>query len=188
MLTRSFRTILIFLPIPTTLACSLFISQPAPSQADIEKEEHVVYSFFVSGGKGTTVILENTSIGISNGDPQQMAKYIKSDFGNISVDTLNSFKERNAQYRALSSDMQLGVEYVLLNQAELSKITSQPNWHEVLAEKYPGSNGYIIFSRVGFNKSLTQAVLYVGEVAGPLMGAGYYYLLEKQNGKWVIKE
>jgi hypothetical protein len=83
--------------------------------------------------------------------------------------------------------MQLGQEYILLSQPELAEISSQGNWHEVLQERYPGSNGYLIFSRVGFNRTLDQAVVYVGEVAGPLMGAGYYYLLEKETGKWTIK-
>jgi hypothetical protein len=170
------------------MACSVFTSKPAPSQADIEKEEQVVYSFFVSGGKGPALILENTATNISKDDAENITNYVETSLPSISNDTLKSFQERNTQPGQLSPDMQLGVDYVLLNQEQLSQITSQSNWNEVLADKYPGSNGYMIFSRVGFNKSLTQAVLYVGEVAGPLMGAGYYYLLEKQNGEWVIKE
>ena len=78
------------------------------------------------------------------------------------------------------------MEYTLLSQEELAKISSQPNWNEILAEKYPGSSGYLLFSRVGFNRTLDQAVIYVGQVAGPLMGSGSYYLLEKQNGEWKI--
>jgi len=41
---------------------------------------------------------------------------------------------------------------------------------------------------VGFNNSLDQAVIYVGNMAGPLIGSGFYYLMEKKNGEWVIKE
>ncbi len=188
MLTRSFKTISILLLIPVIMACSLFIPATTPSQADIDKEEQAVYSFFVSEAQGPALILENTYTDISNDDPQQRAKYIKSGLPGLSRDTLSSFEERNAKSSQLSPDMQLGVGYVLLSEKELSQITSQPNWHEVLAQKYPGSHGYTIFSRVGFNKSLDQAVIYVGEVEGPLMGAGYYYLLEKKNGEWVIKE
>jgi len=40
---------------------------------------------------------------------------------------------------------------------------------------------------VGFNKSLDQAILYVAQVAGPLMGSGSYYLLEKKDGEWILK-
>jgi hypothetical protein len=84
--------------------------------------------------------------------------------------------------------MNLGMDYVLLSAAELGKISSQPNWGELVSEKYPNSHGYTIFSRVGFNNSLDQAVIYVGNVAGPMMGAGFYYLMEKKNSKWILKE
>ena len=84
--------------------------------------------------------------------------------------------------------MNLGVDYVLLSADELAQITSQPNWNEVLNEQYPNSHGYTVFSRVGFNSSLDQAVIYIGNVAGPMMGSGFYYLMEKENGEWVIKE
>ena len=186
--TNFFRKILIFFLIPASLACSLFTSTPAPSQADLEREEQAVYAVFVRGSKGPALILENTSTNTLEEDPGQMIDNIKDGLPGISNDTIDSYVERNAQSAQLSPDMQLGVDYVLLSQEELAEISRQPNWHEVLTEKYPGSDGYTIFSHVGFNRSLDQAVVYVGKVAGPLMGAGYYYLLEKQDGEWAIKE
>ena len=188
MSTQFFRNILILFLIPASLACSLFRSAPTPSQADIEREEQAVYAVFVRNNKGPAVILENTSTSTVEEDPQQMIDNIEGGLPGISNDTIDSYVERNAQPSQLSPDMQLDVDYVLLSQEELAEISSQGNWHEILQERYPGSNAYLIFSRVGFNRTLDQAVIYVGEVAGPLMGAGYYYLLEKQNGDWVIKE
>jgi len=84
--------------------------------------------------------------------------------------------------------MKLDVDYILLSTEELSEITRQSNWGEVITQKYPGSYGYTMFSRVGFNNSLDQAIIYVGQMAAPLMGSGFYYLMEKKNGEWVIKE
>ena len=188
MSTRSLKTALILLLFPASLACSLFTSAPTPSQAEIEKEEQAVYAVFVGRNKGPALILQDTSIGLSDDPPQQIIDNFKAGLPGISKEAIDSFVERNAQPSQLSPGMQLGVEYVLLSEDELAKISSQPNWHEVLREKYPGSEGYTIFSRVGFNRTLDQALLYAGEVAGPLMGAGHYYLLEKQNGEWTIKE
>jgi hypothetical protein len=170
------------------LACSLFTPSPTPSAAEIEKEEQAVYSFFVGGNGGNALILQETSTDISVDDPKAIKENIMSGFKNISSQTVDSYLARNEQPSQLSPDMELGVEYTLLTLDELSKITSQPNWHEVLNEKYPGSGGYTIFSRVGFNNTLDQAVIYVGQVAGPLMGAGYYNLMEKQNGEWKLME
>ena len=143
------------------IACSLFTPVATPTAANIEKEEQAVYSFFVGSDTGTALILN---------------------------ETINSYLARNAQPGQLSPNMNLGMDYALLGTDELAEISSQPNWGELLVETYPNSHGYTIFSRVGFNNSLDQAVIYVGNVAGPLMGAGYYYLMEKKNGEWVIKE
>ena len=184
---KSFHKILI-VPILFILACSILTPQATPTEADFEKEEQVVYSFFISAGEGPALILENTATGVSTGDVHQSLDYIKSGLPNLSKETLDNFLQRNAQPGPLSSEMDLNAEYVLLTTEELSEISGQPNWGELLAEKYPGSYGYTIFSRVGFNNSLDQAVIYVGSVGGPLMGSGFYYLMEKKNGEWVITE
>jgi hypothetical protein len=170
------------------MACSLFNPVSTPSAADVEKEEQAVYSFFVSGSNGPVLILRDTSANISGDDPATTVEYIKSGLKTISRETMDSYLARNAQPSALSPDMQLGTQYTLISSDDLHKITSQPNWGELLTEKYNGAHGYTSFSRVGFNSSLDQAVIYVGSMAGPLMGSGYYYLMEKKNGQWLIKE
>ena len=170
------------------LACSQFIPSPTPNTADVEKEEQAIYSFFVGANEGTVLILQETSTSISPLDSKDIRDNIMSGFKNISRETVKSYLERNAEPSQLSLDMDLGAEYTLLTPEELSKITSQPNWHEILNEKYPGSGGYTIFSRVGFNNTLDQAVVYVGQVEGPLMGTGFYNLLEKQDGVWKLMD
>jgi len=188
MSTRILRIICSVLLLPAMMACSLFSRSVAPSQEEIEKEEQAVYSFFVGDGRAPVLILENTATDISQTDPQQTIDYIKDGLPSLSKETLDHFMERNKESGPLSPDMDLGVEYILLTPEELSEVTRQPNWHEVMAERYNGSAGYTAFSRVGFNRSLDQAVVYVGQMAGPLMGAGFYYLLEKEFGQWKLKE
>ncbi len=50
----------------------------------------------------------------------------------------------------------------------------------------PFDMGRTSVSRVGFNKDKTKALVYVQHVADPEMGVGYYVLLDKAGGKWVI--
>ncbi len=171
----------------TFMACSFFTPASTPSAADIEKEEQAVYSSFFGSNSGTIVILQDTSTNISSDDPQESIDYIKSGLPSASKETLNNYLERNARPSQLSPDMQLGVDYVLLSRDELSTIFSQTDGWDAFYAKYSHS-GYTQFSRVGFNKTLDQAVVYVGGMAGPLMGSGFYYLMEKKNGEWVIKE
>lgn len=173
MSTKIFRNILFSAFALTILACSFFTRQFAatPSAADIEKEEAAVYSFFVRE-KDKAVLIRETSTDILGNSPQQMVDSIKSNFKEASSETLDSYVERNQEPIQLSPDMDLGVDYVLLSQEEA----------------FQGSEEYFIFSRVGFNHALDQALVYVGEVAGPLAGSGFYHLMEKKDGQWTVKQ
>ena len=170
------------------IACSFLTPIATPSAADIEKEEQAVYAFFVGGSERTVLILQDASADISANDPQKSLDYIKSGLPSLSDEALDNFVQRNQQSCQLAPDMELDVDYILLSTEELSEITRQSNWGEVITQKYPGSYGYTMFSRVGFNNSLDKAIIYVGQMAAPLMGSGFYYLMEKKNGEWVIKE
>lgn len=187
--TRLFKKVLIVLFASTLTACSAISpAAPTPSAEEIEKEEQAVYSFFLPNTGNPVLILEETSSDVSSDNAEQTIDYIKSDLEDISKQTLNSFLERNAEHTQLSANMDLGVEYTLLSADDLHRIASQPNWGKLLEEEYPGAHGYTIFSRVGFNNNLDQALIYVGSVGGPLMGSGTYFLMEKQNGEWIMKE
>lgn len=185
---RFLKKIAIVLLAVNFMACATLAPAATPTAADIEREEQAIYSFFLVEGEGPALILQETSTNISELTTQEMKEQIKGSFKGVSNAAVESYIERNAQPSQLSPTMELGVEYVFLSREELSEITSQPNWGEVLTGKYPGSYGYTVFSRVGFNNSLDQAVVYVGGMAGPLMGSGFYYLMEKKNGEWLIVE
>lgn len=181
------KTILVLITLIFS-SCSFLIPAAMPTVADMDKEEQAVYSFFVHDTGGVALILQETSTNISDDEPEQSINFIKSGLKRISKETIDSYLIRNSQSNQLSPDMNLGMDYILLTAEELAEVSRQPNWHKLLNERYPNSHGYTIFSRVGFNNTLDQAIIYVGSVAGPMMGAGFYYLMEKNNGEWVIKE
>lgn len=172
----------------TMLACQALTPASKPTAADIEREEQAVYSFFVHAGAGPAVLLQETATNISQDDPGQTIQYVRDGLKNISRETLDNYLERNNNPGELSPDMDLGVEYVLLNAEERRRIFSQPEGWRVFNETYPGSGGYTELSRVGFNDTFDQALIYVGQMAGDLMGAGFYYLLEKKGGEWLLME
>jgi hypothetical protein len=53
--------------------------------------------------------------------------------------------------------------------------------------RFPGSAGWIIFSRIGLSKDLSQALVAVSSVRGELDGSGLLVLLEKERGVWRIR-
>lgn len=61
----------------------------------------------------------------------------------------------------------------------------QKSWHEFYQE-YPGAQGVLTISRVGFNSDKSQGIVYVTNHASPLIGAGELFLLGKKNGAWEI--
>ena len=100
-----------------------------------------MYSFFIPDTGSVVLILQETSSGISSDDPRRSIDFMKSNLEEISNNMINNFLERNSQPAQLSTDMNLGTQYKLLNSDELRKITSQPNWGEILTQTYPGSHG-----------------------------------------------
>ena len=172
--------------LPTDIEQPAQTPTPVVSQADIEKEKQAVYASFFKNYSGTVIFQEDTSTGFlpsSSNELEQRMAYISSDLPSASKETLNDFLERNRrQPSQLSSDMQLGIRYILLSTEELSAIIDQPNGWDVFHEKYSPS-GYMQLSQVGFNETLDEAIVYVGSVPGPMMGSGNYYLMEKKGGQ-----
>jgi hypothetical protein len=71
----------------------------------------------------------------------------------------------------------------------MSQIFSQnrDGW-QLFYEQYPDAPGITTLSRVSFNNTFDQALVYVGTLSHWLAGAGYYVLLKKDNGAWVVDQ
>ena len=190
LLNLTYPVILLLVTACAGQASTPIVSPPVISQADLQKEEQAVYASFFHGNSETIVIQEETStawLPSSEDELKQRMDYIASGLPDASKETLDHYFESNRQPSQLSPDMQLGVHYILLSTEELSAVMDQPDGWEAFHEKYSPS-GYMQFSRVGFNDTVDQAIVYVGSIPGPMMGSGNYYLLEKKAGQWGIRE
>jgi len=56
---------------------------------------------------------------------------------------------------------------------------------EAFEKRFPRNYGYHTFSRVGFNRELTEAVFYTEHMCA-LCGEGKYVFMRKLNGKWTV--
>ena len=193
--------LLILVTVCTGQACTPIVSppdiKPAPqtptpvvSPAALEKEEQAIYASFLKNNLDTIVIQEETStewLPASEDELRQRMEYIASGLPNASNETLDDFFQRNRQSTQLAPNMQLDVHYVLLSADDLSAVMGQPDGWDTFHKMYSPS-GYMQFSRVGFNETVDQAIVYVASIPGPMMGSGNYYLLEKKGGQWNIRE
>ncbi len=62
----------------------------------------------------------------------------------------------------------------------------QKNGSPTFEKLFPGANGVISFSRVGFDSSLDEAMVSVSFYCGGLCGEGWHYTLKKRRGKWEV--
>jgi hypothetical protein len=164
-------------------ACSLLLWDTP----QVEQEEQAVYSAVFKGSE-RVVILQDTTMGMWEGQAPAIYSMVKKNFNNISQSTIDNFFHRNAKSSRLSPDMDLEMPYHLISNEERDHIYTPFGGWKNFQKKYPGSygSGFVQISRVGFNNWLDQALIYVNQVDWD--GAAYYYLLEKKEDGWHIIE
>ena len=88
----------------------------------------------------------------------------------------------NFRSEQLKEHFAIPAEYVLATEDEVRKYGQDPS----LKQRFAHSYGYLTFTRVGFNRQLTDAVFYTEHVCG-LCGEGKYVHMRKLNGKWFVQ-
>lgn len=71
-------------------------------------------------------------------------------------------------------------------QQRIPKKAAKRDYWKALHAAFPRTNGVAEFSQVGFNKELTQAMVYVSWYRAMVWGAGDLYVLEKKRGRWRV--
>jgi hypothetical protein len=95
----------------------------------------------------------------------------------------------NVQQAFLRRPVHCAVDCVVQDSAQLESIFKKGGGDWLAYYKqFPGSPGLLTFSRVGFSTDGAQALLYVSSNCGGLCGGGYYVVMERHNGRWVIEK
>ena len=172
-------------PTPTRLST-------ATPQLDPDIEEYAVYAAILEG----TFVREDTKQVLIMDHTQTQEPVVMEDFladfqenTPLAPELVASFKERNQGPHPLEPVLDLEVEYQLLTQEEVDELHPQDEasgW-KLFYEKYPDTVGFIHLSRVGFNADLSQALVYIAHYhyQQPLLGG--YYLMTRQDGRWVVE-
>jgi hypothetical protein len=186
------RSLIVFLAFLVAACAGSPTPVSTPSTAQIDTEEQAVYAALLRNlyTASNYALMDTTATGMSGvTDTGTSLDRMLLDMHDLERSTAESFSTRNATTTPVSPDMVLGVEYVLVSQEEMSQIFSQNRDGWVLFyERYPDTPGITTISRVGFNESLDQALVYIGTMSHWLAGAGYYVLLGKVNGAWIVEQ
>jgi hypothetical protein len=161
-----------------------------PSDTPVTPDEYRVYDAVIDHlwpGDGQLIIEDQTDIRHLQSATQQIGNNIAA----LKSETIDKFQLENQQEYPLSEQLNVHTNYVLISRNQLSSILSKgkdlnTGWEEFY-RIYPGTQGFISFSRVGFDAQMTQALVYVGNPRGALNGVGYYLFLTQNNGLWIVR-
>ncbi|HCC78197.1 MAG: hypothetical protein A2X25_04660 [Chloroflexi bacterium GWB2_49_20] len=178
-------------------ACSIFSSEtatPVPTISptpDAVREEERVYAALIEAQypADMLIIMDQTQTNVLDLASTETYQKVEEALQNLSAETLTDFKARNDSSYPLRASMALGVRYLLFSQKDKQELfqVNQSGW-DVFYNRYPGAPGIMTLSRVGFNKQMDQALVYLGIQSHWLAGSGNFFLLNKVNGSWVIDE
>jgi hypothetical protein len=103
----------------------------------------------------------------------------------LDAETIADFLEANRQPWPITPDLVFDEHMVCLSSEELAEMkSSRDNWWERFREQHPGVTELVEFSRVGFNRNRTQALLYAGSRMNWNAGQGGYHVLAKSETGW----
>jgi hypothetical protein len=165
---------------------------PTPAADQVDAEEQAVYAFLLPKmykNRGYVIMALTTTgpTGVDNTD--QTLDYVLQNMHDVSSGMVASFRSRNDTAHPIRKDMDLGSPYTLLTQSARNQIfgQNQSGW-DIFYNRYPQAPGITTLSRVGFNTTLDQALVYIGTQSNWLAGSGYYVLLKKGEAGWSIDQ
>jgi hypothetical protein len=150
-------------------------------------------------GKVTKVaIFETTNcgddhlLGDENGHPipwEKTAESLRKKDPALQQSALDAFRKVNAQEAFLRRSLHPSIDFELVTSAQLEPIFCKHcGFWPAYYKQFPGSQGLLTLSGVGFSSDGTQAFFYFGNQCGELCGTGDYVIMEKRDGRWVIQK
>jgi hypothetical protein len=107
------------------------------------------------------------------------------------VDAIEDYEAKNSTPVLLKQRLEIKSKCLLLSESALATLFTGSNYSrdawKKYYKKYPHSHGYIRLSRVGFNRQMTEALIYVERECGSLCADGRFKLLVKEGDRWTIK-
>jgi len=138
--------------------------------------------------KPDLIIAEGTAIPEETSAQNQMWGFRSNSKQQPTSEAVNSFNARRTSTCLLSRQIDPTISYRLISRSELEAIFKKGprGWNEFY-KRYPKASGYWDFSPVGYDSKGNEALVYLGHHCGGLCGTGHLVLLQKENGRWIVK-
>lgn len=140
----------------------------------------------------TTKPGDDDLLGDENGRPipwEKTAESLRKKDPALQQAALDAFRKVNAQQAFLRRSLHPSIDYELVTAAQLGPIfCNHCGFWPAYYKQFPGSQGLLTFSGVGFSADGTQAFFYSSNRCEALCGTGDYVIMEKRDGRWVIQK
>jgi len=169
-----------------TILIVLFIS--ACGQGDIQivrsVEEPAIYSALINDQLGVDFsYLMGDPIIIINSSKYETIEdgYLLSELKSVDKATLEDFKTANQISQPLGMQLSVNKAYEYI-----AWPTDENGWTE-FEQKYPDAISITTLSKVGFNKRLDQALVYMAYYCGNECGSANIYFLVREGDIWKVE-
>jgi len=187
--------------------------RPAAEKTNVSEAEYEVFSAYISqsfvGTAGKDRIDRLTSqiviVNCTQSDKDDLddfldpndaspggteEKYLQKEAPSLRVVTISNFHGANEKQGELAPSFHVPLPYQLVSAEKIGSILkdSPSGWTQYYRQ-YPGAQGHMRLSRVGFSPDGKQALLYSSNWCGGHCASGSYLVMEKRGAAWrVIKE
>jgi hypothetical protein len=121
--------------------------------------------------------------------PGGIEKYLRTEATSLRAATVSNFHQANKKQADLALRFHIGLPYQLVSAKQIGSILKDVSDWPKYYTAYPGSQGHVALSRVGFSSDGKQALLYASNWCGGKCATGSYVVMEKHGSAWkVVKE
>ena len=201
------RLMIILLSLVVDLTACNRRQKPATPTREVSAAEYEVLTAWIDAtltgkeradkGIAKVVIFDTTKsgddglLGDENGRPipwEKTAESLRKKDPALQQAALDAFRKVNAQKAFLRRSLHPSIDYELVTSAQLEPIFCKHcGFWPAYYKQFPGSQGLLTFSGVGFSVDGTQAFFYFSNRCEGLCGKGDYVIMEKRDGRWAIQ-
>jgi hypothetical protein len=140
------------------------------------------------------LVADHTSIGVPPGlwtvtsvEGPDTSKFLAK----LAPEARQDYQLKNKQSIRLPQPCRLAPQCSILDVVSLTAMVGgekdkmEKGWKD-FNRRYPTAPGIFVVSRIGFDHTHTQAVLYVAKSCSQLCGEGSYFWLVKRDGSWSV--
>ncbi len=181
------------------------VQDPSVENADASEAEYEVFSPYMSrsfvgvigehrvGNRVSQIVIVNRTesdkedlVDEDMVPPGGVEKYLRKEVPSLRIATIRNFHRANVKQAQLALRFRLPLQYQLISVEKIGSILKDvSSWREYYSQ-YPGAQGYIALSRVGFSPDGKQAVFYASNRCGGKCATGSYVVMEKHGSRWKL--